>query len=271
MERVAEDQVGVAAPLFAGLEHHLALQAILQGRIAAPIYVDATASPRVAFTWTQHRAFVGGVAPGEDAAAWLGDLLEAEAWPALRATGGDALVFHSAEPWEAILPQALAPYRPQRHERLHLALRGLSAGEAPLPTGYGLRAVDAALLADEALTGREALVEEMLSERPSVEAFLRESVGVCPVCDDAIVGWCLSEYNTADRCEVGIAVDEGHRRQGIATAMTRALAAMVRERGITEMGWHCWAGNAASEATALRAGFALEQRYPVYVAFCGEG
>lgn len=272
MQPVPSDKIDLAAPLFAGLEHHLALQAILKGYVAAGVYLDDLDAPRMAFTWTQSRAFVGGSAARGDAAEQLAALLGGEVWPALWDTGDDVLVFHDAAgPWQGILAEALAPYRPERYERLYLALRRPSPSEAQLPPGYKLRIVDASLLADETLSGRDALVEEMLSERPSVEAFLRESLGVCAVHNNTVVGWCLSEYNTADRCEVGIAVAEGHRRQGIATAMTAGLVKVARERGITEIGWHCWANNVASAATARKAGFALQRRYAVYVAFCGAG
>jgi len=268
VELLSRAEAGLAAPLFAGLEHHLALQAVLAGRLDAPIYLDDLAAPRMAFTWIQSRAFVGGAEPGEGAAARLRALLEDQVWPALAAADEDVLVFHEgAALWDGILAEALAPYGAERYPRLYFALRDLVPEEVSLPPGFDLRLVDANLLADETLRGRHVLIEEMLSERPSVEAFLRESFGVCPVRDRAVAGWCLSEYNTADRCEVGIAVAEEHRRQGVATAITAAFVAMARERGIREVGWHCWAGNVASAATARKAGFTLEREYAVYVAY----
>ncbi len=268
MQRLSRDEVGLAAPLFAGLEHHLALQAVLGGRLDAPIYLDNLPAPRMAFTWIQSRAFVGGAEPGEGAPGRLHALLEDQVWPTLAAADEDVLVFHEATgPWDGILAQALAPYGAERYPRLCFSLRELKAEEICLPPGFILRLVDADLLADETLRGRQVLIEEMLSERPSVEAFLRESFGVCPVYDSAVAGWCLSEYNTADRCEVGIAVAEEHRRQGVATALTAAFVGMARERGIREVGWHCWAGNVASAATARKAGFTLEREYAVYVAY----
>lgn len=57
-----------------------------------------------------------------------------------------------------------------------------------------------------------ALVKEMQSERQSVRDFLDKSFGLCLVQGDGIVSWSLSEYNSEDRCEVGIATVEGYRR-----------------------------------------------------------
>ncbi len=64
----------------------------------------------------------------------------------------------------------------------------------------------------------------MTSERPS-EDFLRRSFGQCLVHNGAIAGWCLSEYNSGPRCEVGIAVAEPYQRRGLATTMAIAFFA----------------------------------------------
>jgi RimJ/RimL family protein N-acetyltransferase len=271
VERVPAGDIVRIARLFRGLEHHLALVAILRGYVAAPVYADELECPALAFTWTQHRAFLGGSpsTPGGDVV--LRALLDGDVWPSICAAGEGVLVFHDASNGSALL-QALAPYQPKRYQRDHYVLRDLRANIAPpMPEGYALRAVDAGLLADATLSGREALREEMLSERPSVAAFWEQSFGVCALQGSAIVGWCLSEYNTTHRCEVGIATAEGHRQRGIATAMTGALVAMARDRGLREIGWHCWTNNLPSAATARAAGFAYERSYPVVVAFAGEG
>ena len=90
------------------------------------------------------------------------------------------------------------------------------------------------------LAGLDDLREEMVSERVSVADFLARSFGLALLHGDELVGWCLSEYNTATRCEVGIGVAEGHRRQGLATCMARTFGQLARQRGIEHIGWHCW-------------------------------
>ena len=105
---------------------------------------------------------------------------------------------------------------------------------------------------------------EMCSERPSVEDFLARSFGVCLVDEEqgTLAGWCLSEYNCGNRCEVGIEVAEAYQRRGMGTLLARALCreAFAR-RGIRQVGWHCLAANAASGATARRAGLRLIKQY----------
>jgi RimJ/RimL family protein N-acetyltransferase len=108
-------------------------------------------------------------------------------------------------------------------------------------------------------------MKEMSSERQSTEDFIGKSFGVCVLQGDEIVGWCLSEYNSADRCEVGIEVLQPYRRRGLATAMTCALIEHALSEGVSRIGWHCYASNAASRATARRAGFEKVQDYRVYL------
>jgi RimJ/RimL family protein N-acetyltransferase len=110
----------------------------------------------------------------------------------------------------------------------------------------------------------------MCSERPTVQDFLAKSFGVCLSRGDEIVGWCLSEYNCADRCEVGIEIVEPYQRRGLGTLLSLALVEMALSRSVTRIGWHCWASNTPSDATALKAGFELVEDYPAHYAWLKE-
>jgi RimJ/RimL family protein N-acetyltransferase len=116
------------------------------------------------------------------------------------------------------------------------------------------------------VSGLAALVEEMCSERASVEGFVAHSFGLCPVHESgALAGWCLSEYNTGDRCEVGIATLPPYQRLGLATPLGSAFVELAAARGVTRIGWHCFAGNAASVATALSIGFEKVDDYTAII------
>jgi GNAT superfamily N-acetyltransferase len=122
--------------------------------------------------------------------------------------------------------------------------------------------VDGPLLQKEHLGNIDRLIEEVLSEAPSIDHFLGHCFGVCAVKDDELVGWCLSEYNVNQRCEVGIETLEDHRNLGIASAMTTALIEEASLRGYSQVGWHCYESNPASIATALKVGFRKSLEYP---------
>jgi RimJ/RimL family protein N-acetyltransferase len=105
----------------------------------------------------------------------------------------------------------------------------------------------------------------MCSERASVEDFLVRSFGLCPVHANEVAGWCMSEYNVGDRCEIGIATAEKHQRKGIATLTTWYFLAEAHRRGYARVGWDCWERNVPSIATARKAGFTLVEEYPAVV------
>jgi RimJ/RimL family protein N-acetyltransferase len=107
------------------------------------------------------------------------------------------------------------------------------------------------------------LREELCSERETVEEFLEKSFGFAILQEAALAAWCLSEYNTGGRCEVGVATVEKYQRRGLGTVVTLALVEHALAHGYHTVGWHCWKRNVPSSALALRAGFHLVLEYPV--------
>ncbi len=85
--------------------------------------------------------------------------------------------------------------------------------------------------------------------------------------ENDLVGWCLSEYNYANRCEIGIATMEAYQRSGFATLMTNSFVEYALSVGVTRIGWHCFADNLGSVATALKAGFVKVSDYAAYIAW----
>jgi GNAT superfamily N-acetyltransferase len=130
-----------------------------------------------------------------------------------------------------------------------------------LPTDFALLQVDRVLLSRADLQGMGMLFEEMGSERVSTDDFMAHSFGYALIAGANIAGWCLSEYNLAQRCEVGIATLEPHQRRGLATANGLAFLDLARAQGITRVGWHCWANNRASSATAEKLGYSRVREY----------
>jgi GNAT superfamily N-acetyltransferase len=106
---------------------------------------------------------------------------------------------------------------------------------ALLPAGFRLAFAGPDLLARTDLAKLDALREELCSERPSVEDFLARSFGLVALCgaDAALAGWCTSEYNSGDRCEVGIGTLEPYQRRGLATAMGSAFVEHALNCGVT--------------------------------------
>jgi GNAT superfamily N-acetyltransferase len=236
--------------------------ATLEGNVPGKVYVDDTTAPRVALLWVNGRLFLVGTPPGDISP---GDASQIDAplrflneslgeWG--QQTNRDSFVLHYHPPaWSERILAGLAGRYPISELRHYYTLGALRYDwRERLPTGFTLRPVDRDLLAETQLGNLERVTEEMCSERPLIDEFLARSFGVCAVHGGEIAGWCMSEYNTADRCEVGIEVVAAYQRRGLATALASALIEEAQRRGIGRIGWHCWARNKASIATALAVG-----------------
>ena len=269
MIELPKDEYSRVQPLFARMEHHLAVQAILSGQTPATVLVDDPVHPHTSLIWNNYRCYLAGASNDHEVSAALQPLVSEVIAPRALAAGAPVLVFYfdpgewqdriaALLPHKRVIPALRQYYTLRSHPRDWRTL---------LPAGYTLRAVDATLLGDAGWRNLDRLEGEMCSERPSVTDFLAHSFGVCLTHDDEIAGWCLSEYNRKDRCEVGIETIEVHQRRGLATVMTLALCERAFANGIVQIGWDCWARNIASAATARKAGFELLCDYPAALAW----
>jgi RimJ/RimL family protein N-acetyltransferase len=257
------------APLFAGLDWHLAVPAVLAGQAAGAVYADSAAAPRSGLLLAGHRAYLAGD-PGNGAfLAAVRPVLERRFIRAGWEMGAFTLYYDHPD-WpvaaETALSAGLKDYQAWRlcHYLKDQRTEPETTAASGPPEGFRLAAVDASLVDDPALENKEALLEEMCSERESPTDFLARSFGLALLHENAVAGWCLSEYNLGHRCEVGIAVDQPFRRRGLATLLGRAFAQQALAAGVSEIGWHCLRDNAASCATARALGFTLMHEYPAH-------
>jgi RimJ/RimL family protein N-acetyltransferase len=147
------------------------------------------------------------------------------------------------------------------------AYYGLSAAPSQqqlvFPSTWRLRKIDETMLAAQDLENLTELLTEIHSESTSPADFLSRKFGYCMQEDSRLIGWCLSEYNHGDRCEVGIETLAAYQRRGVASSTASALIVEAIAHGITTVGWHCWRDNSASSALARKLGGVLTAEYSV--------
>lgn len=252
--------------LFQPLERtHALAPAFFDGQMQARLFVDDIVSPQAGFLVYNSRVLCAGV-PGADFLGEMKERFASDLIPAHRQKGNDAFVFLFPAGDSPIAIEALFSGH-QLHHGTRQYYETVTFGPRPdpsLPEGFSMHWITPAFLASD-FAGLDAVREEMCSERSSVDDFLAHGFGVCPVHEDEVAGWCMSEYNTGTRCEIGIATLERHQRKGIATLATHFFLAEARRRGYDRIGWDCWTGNIPSAATARKAGFTLVEEYPALV------
>lgn len=267
MPEIFSPQNQLARPLFRELERsHALVPALFEGNLTARLYVDDASAPRAGVIVCNGRVLCAGDAPQADFLAEMARRFSDELLPAHRARGDDAvLVCASGAGWDAVFSTLFAGGRRYTETRQYYEITDFSPRpDLRLPDGFSMHLITPEFLSRK-LGGLSLVREEMCSERSSVEEFLEWSFGLCPVHSDAIAGWCMSEYNVAARCEIGIATAEEHQRKGIASLSTWYFLAEAHRRGYQRVGWDCWARNLASAAAARKAGLSLVEEYPAHV------
>ena len=265
IEPSAYDQ---AVCLFPNLDVHLAVKALLSGNVMGQVYVDDATQPQAAMARIGKLFYLGGSSEQPAFNRALSQFFTERAYTQpSEDDSGIFIIKCSVDGWarqvDALLPGKF-PIPKVQHYYAGQEVR--HDWRSMLPPEITIRMVDRALLAED-LEGLDDLRDEMRSERPSVEDFLEKSFGFVPVHGDQVIGWCLSEYNCGDRCEIGIATAPGHQRRGLATLLTSAFIEYARAHGITHFGWHCDSDNLASNATALKLGFTRRLEYQVFLCF----
>ena len=257
------------ASLFMGLEYHLSVVALLQGVIPGQVFVDNPENPRAALMISGHRYLLAGDANQAVFNRDLAQYFNETVFPHGIAENGGGFMVYFADGWETVIEgEILAGHKiyqgPRQYYEFGPGSTLATDWRAMMPENFELAEVNAALLEQSEIQGLGALREEMCSERPSVEEFLKHSFGYSLLHQNALVTWCLSEYNTGDRCEVGIATAEAFRRQGLATLSGAAFIERALAEGYTRIGWHCWARNEGSVNTAVKIGFEKVKDYASY-------
>lgn len=264
MIHIASPKSHGAQALFSPLEHHTLIHAMFENNLEAQLFVDSATQPKAGMIAYKNR-FVFGGDPNQS--TFNSDLLHYFAEANIPPKKDRAfLATFTSDAWIPTLNELFKKYELILGSRLYFKTDKPEPNFAPtLPESFSLRYVTPDFLNSN--IGRlELLKEEIYSERTSLEEFFAKGFGLCPVYKNEIAGWCLSEYNTGDRCEIGIATLEPHQRKGIATILAKAFLAEAAQRGYRHIGWKCWERNEASVATARKAGLSFAGREQAMVA-----
>jgi RimJ/RimL family protein N-acetyltransferase len=261
--------------LFAPMDYHLTLASVFSGVTPARVYVDNATHPHAALVWAGHRIHLAGSPDDANFNTAIGGLFTESIYTQEHSANSVMFILYYAEQcWDAVIEEILRLKYPIKTQRQCYVF---TLDQAPnvdwrtrLPPDFRLAAVNDDLMVQTHLKNLPNLQDEMCSERHSVRDFLEKSFGVCMIHGDELAGWCLSEYNTDHRCEVGIETPAHYQRRGLGMIMTCALVELAHSYGVTSVGWHCWASNIASSATALKAGFTKLCDYPAYFAWYDE-
>ncbi len=270
MHKLFTKQYPIAAPLLKDIGHQTAIFTVLSGETPGSIYIDQLDNPAMAFAQFQHRAYISGSPKAISQGQYRQFILD-EIYANCNAANVPMFRLVASDPaWITFTADSLSEKSPILSD-FQCYRYGISSkiNTVSIPQGFVIRPVNAALL-NKNFKGKPDLIEEMCSERESLESFLEHSFGVVALVDDQLAGWCLSEYNFNHQCEVGIATLPNFQRHGLATAMAQTFINQARINDIYTVLWHCSKSNTASGKTALRAGFDLYKEEQVLIQYTNQ-
>ena len=267
MEKLTNKEFGIARQLLNQISYQTVLETILGCITPGEIYVDNKSNPNMVFAQFKQRTFLSGE-PAPKLRDVLRDHIKTNVHshcqrfnvPYFRLTVNDPQ-------WFDIIEEALDPKVPiivGYHCYQKTILNTIE--NFYIPEGFEILPVDQELINSD-FPGKVDLIDEMCSERESVNAFLDNSFGVAAFKDGALAGWCLSEYNFKDQCEVGIATLPTYQKLGLAKAMTIQFTNQAFAKGIQNVLWHCFESNEPSWRTALSTGFSIVDRHKVLMLY----
>jgi len=251
-------------PLAAGRHLALVIDAMIAHPIPAMVWVDDLAVPEKALIWDKAYCYYFLGSP-TTATGLLAQVLQDTVLPQARAAGRTIGKFcYSPDDWEPLLPEMLPGIAMQKLMWHFYAFEASSVSDTPLPPGYRLQPITAAILADETIEHREDVLAELWQMWARPEDFLKIGFGYCVMHGQSIACWCTAEYLSERRCGIGIETQEEHQRKGLATA---AAAAVVRESLSRSLQphWDCRATNLPSNRVAEKVGFTQQEQYATYL------
>jgi RimJ/RimL family protein N-acetyltransferase len=265
MIKLTKNNYGLAATLLKETKHHTAMYTVLSGLTPGSIYVDSLSNPSIAFAQFQHRAYISGSLHAVDQKNLRQFVIE-EIFENCRSSNVPMFRLAASDPaWITFTANSLADKAPILAVYQCYQYNISSPIEnIPIPQGFVFRPVNEILLSED-FQGKTDLLEEMCSERETIESFLEHSFGIAAFHKKELAGWCLSEYNFQNQCEVGIATLPKFQHQGLATAMTQSFLNQAHTNGIDTILWHCSKSNTASRKTALSSGFTLQKEEQVLI------
>lgn len=258
-------------PLFAALDHHLIIRAVVEGTSPGRIYVDDASRPRSAFLVSAEGYFVAGSPDDEDFNHGLGRLAAGRLFPELGEGEYGFDVHYAPAAWETRLPAIFPTEYPLIFGASYYRFRGPTLDwRARLPAGYELRPVDRHLLARHDVQHLDVVRQKIAGNWPSMDTFLALGFGFCLLHGGSLVSECLADCASGDRCEIGISTVPAYRRRGFGALTVAATVDHCLQRGYTDIGWHTADNNLGSIRTAGRAGFARVRGYPIFWACADE-
>lgn len=247
--------------LFTGLEFNLIITAVFEGTSPGTLFVDDVDNPTSCYMDSAEGLYAVGRADNAAFNAGLKAQIENNQF----AEEAYAVLECSSAEWPPVF-DAIFEGWVVHYPRFYYTFQQMKLDwRSAVPEGFAVQRVDKAFLERTHLKNMDEVVEGYINNWVSQEAFLQDGFGFCLVNDEAVISWCMSDCVSGSRCEIGIHTDPRYQKRGFASLTVSATVDYAVQRGLTEIGWHCWEHNVASWKVAEKVGLERRRSYDAYL------
>ncbi len=251
MEKLDSKNYKICSNLLKLLRCHLAVEATMKGMTSCDLFVDDTAWPSIAMIKSNSRYYIG-MRREKDTFIKLIEYFK----KSKNSNNKYFQLYFGSEVTEKNFLNVLTGWNYKILKRVkYIISTPKFRSKTELPKFVRIASVNEIMTSGKDYLNIDDLKKEMCSERKSISDFLNKSFGLCLIFDNQLIGWCLSEYNTEDSCEVGIEINENFQNKLLGTFLTEQFIIYARSLGIKEIFWNSLEINIPSIKTAERVGF----------------
>jgi RimJ/RimL family protein N-acetyltransferase len=132
-----------------------------------------------------------------------------------------------------------------------------------ISSGYNMKFLNKEFLERKELKNFKEITDYINKSWRSIEDYVKRGFGFCLVKNQKIItSWCISDWVSENKSEIGVGTDADFRKKGHATLVVMATIQYCLDKNI-EVSWHCSSHNIASQRTAEKVGFNLEKEYEI--------
>ena len=256
-------------PFFKPVMFDMFVTAVLKNEMSGRVYVDSLDNPRSGFIMTpesclavgdaENRLFLQNLRQIFEETVLVGDVVNP-------ANNEFCIGFVSGD-WDTVLPQLMNGWQQLTDENgdtCHYLLKKLTFDwRNHLPIGYTVQQVNNSKLHTQAMALlARAFDMAQLNTSHDFAKFSQTGFGFVTLSGDEVVCASMSDVVSGNRCEIGIATAEKHRRLGLAAVTTAASVEHALAIGMSEVNWQTGDDHWGSRKTAEKVGFKLNLLFP---------
>lgn len=256
--------------LFQNIFYALNSLAVINGDNQGRMWLDNHENPKTGvLVDNENSIYLVGKSNNSNLNKEIANLIFNEIFPKARITSEQFentwVIYYDHEDWKNKIEQDMniIDYLPLKRSYYLYKNPSTLKWEEFITDGYTIEFLNEEFFERKDLTNFNEITNYINKSWSSKEAFLMSGFGFCLVNkDNRIISWCISDWVTDEKTEIGVGTDENFRRRGYATLVVNATLNYCLKKNF-KVGWHCSNHNIASQKTAEKVGFKLEKEYNI--------